>query len=50
MAIETVQLYNPEAVVLVGVPFGHTRPQWVLPYGGSVTVDGARQQLWADYS
>ena len=49
-AIETVRTYNPEAVVVVGVPFGHTRPQWILPYGGSVTVDNTTQKLWADYS
>jgi muramoyltetrapeptide carboxypeptidase LdcA involved in peptidoglycan recycling len=49
IAIETVQRYNPQAVVVVGVPFGHTRPQWILPYGGSVTVDSAKQQLWSDY-
>jgi muramoyltetrapeptide carboxypeptidase LdcA involved in peptidoglycan recycling len=48
--IETVHGYNPEAVVVVGVPFGHTRPQWILPYGGLVTVDCAAQRLWADYS
>ncbi len=48
--IETVHGYNPEAVVVVGVPFGHTRPQWILPYGGLVTVDSAAQRLWADYS
>jgi muramoyltetrapeptide carboxypeptidase LdcA involved in peptidoglycan recycling len=50
VAIGTVQRYNPEAVVVVGVPFGHTRPQWILPYGGHVTVDGAEQRVWADYS
>jgi muramoyltetrapeptide carboxypeptidase LdcA involved in peptidoglycan recycling len=50
VAIATIQVYNPEAVVVVGVPFGHTRPQWILPYGGVVTVDGAEQRLWADYS
>jgi muramoyltetrapeptide carboxypeptidase LdcA involved in peptidoglycan recycling len=50
VAIEVVQRYNPDAVIVVGVPFGHTRPQWVLPYGGTVTVDGAVQRLWADYS
>ena len=50
VAIETVQRYNPEAVVVVGVPFGHTRPQWILPYGGSVIVDSAARRLWADYS
>ncbi len=50
VVIETVQRYNPEAVIVVGVPFGHTRPQWILPYGGRVTVDGAAQRVWADYS
>jgi muramoyltetrapeptide carboxypeptidase LdcA involved in peptidoglycan recycling len=49
VAIETVARYHPEAVVVVGVPFGHTRPQWVLPHGGTMTVDGAEQRLWADY-
>lgn len=50
VAIETVARYNPDAVVVVGVPFGHTRPQWILPYGGHLTVDGASQRIWADYS
>ncbi|GAA2151598.1 LD-carboxypeptidase [Nocardioides koreensis] len=50
LAIELVGRYNPEAVVVVGVPFGHTRPQWILPYGGAITVDGAAQRVWADYS
>lgn len=50
VAIATVQRYNTEAVVVIGVPFGHTRPQWILPYGGYLTVDGADQRLWADYS
>ncbi|MGD0377347.1 MAG: S66 peptidase family protein [Streptosporangiaceae bacterium] len=42
--------YNPEAVVCVGVPFGHTRPQWIVPHGGLVTVDGAARRIFADYS
>lgn len=50
MAVTTIHRYNPEAVVVVGVPFGHTRPQWILPYGGPVTVDGVGKRLWADYS
>jgi muramoyltetrapeptide carboxypeptidase LdcA involved in peptidoglycan recycling len=50
VAIETVQRYNADAVVVVGVPFGHTRPQWILPYGGEMTIDGVSQQVWADYS
>ncbi|NYI75429.1 S66 family peptidase [Nocardioides panzhihuensis] len=49
-AIETVARYNPDAMVVVGPPFGHTRPQWIVPYGGEMTVDGTTQRLWADYS
>ena len=41
---------NPEAVIVVGPPFGHTRPQWILPHGGWMTIDGVRQRIWADYA
>lgn len=40
-AIDVIGRYNPDAVIVVGVPFGHTRPQWILPYGGELTVDAA---------
>jgi len=49
-AIDVIHRYNPDAVVCVGVPFGHTRPQWILPYGGFITVDGQAQEIWADYT
>ena len=49
IAIETIAAYNPDAVIVVGVPFGHTRPQWILPYGGEITVDGVGQRVIADY-
>ncbi|MFD1826855.1 MULTISPECIES: S66 family peptidase [Mumia] len=49
VAVGTIAAYNPEAVVVVGVPFGHTRPQWIVPYGGEVTVDGAQQRVVASY-
>jgi muramoyltetrapeptide carboxypeptidase LdcA involved in peptidoglycan recycling len=48
--IAEVQKYNPEAVICVGVPFGHTRPQWILPHGGTIRLDGAQQRITADYS
>jgi muramoyltetrapeptide carboxypeptidase LdcA involved in peptidoglycan recycling len=48
-ALEQITRYNREAVVVVGVPFGHTRPQWVLPYGGTMAVDAEQQRVWADY-
>ncbi|NPC96431.1 S66 peptidase family protein [Nocardioides sp. zg-DK7169] len=49
-AIELVGRYHPDAVVVVGPPFGHTRPQWIVPYGGVMSVDGETQRLFADYS
>ncbi|WP_406060461.1 S66 peptidase family protein [Micromonospora sp. NBC_00860] len=47
--IDVVSRYNPEAVICVGVPFGHTRPQWILPHGGPVTVDGVERRIFANY-
>jgi muramoyltetrapeptide carboxypeptidase LdcA involved in peptidoglycan recycling len=47
--VEVVGRYNPEAVVCVGIPFGHTRPQWILPHGGTMTVDGTEHRVFADY-
>jgi muramoyltetrapeptide carboxypeptidase LdcA involved in peptidoglycan recycling len=47
--IDVVTRYNPEAVVCIGVPFGHTRPQWILPYGGHITLDGSARTIRADY-
>jgi muramoyltetrapeptide carboxypeptidase LdcA involved in peptidoglycan recycling len=49
-AIRIVDAYNPGAVVVVGPPFGHTRPQWILPFGGYLTVDGTSRQVFADYA
>lgn len=49
VAIDIVARYNSDAVVCVVVPFGHTRPQWILPFGGELTVDGATRTIWADY-
>ena len=42
--------YNPEAIVCVGIPFGHTRPQWIVPHGGTITVDGTARRVTAYYS
>lgn len=47
---DLVARYNPDAVLCVGVPFGHTRPQWIVPHGGTVTVDGLDRRVYADYS
>ena len=42
--------YNPDAVVCIGVPFGHTRPQWILPYGGRIRLDGKAKTVTASYA
>ncbi len=46
---QAVQEYAAGVPVVLGVDFGHTSPQWVLPYGGSMTVDGANRALVAHY-
>jgi muramoyltetrapeptide carboxypeptidase LdcA involved in peptidoglycan recycling len=48
--VDIVGRYNPDAVVCVGIPFGHTRPQWIIPHGGLVTVDGMARRVTADYA
>lgn len=40
---------NPDAAVVVGAPFGYMRPQWILPYGGTVTFGCEQRTIWARY-
>jgi muramoyltetrapeptide carboxypeptidase LdcA involved in peptidoglycan recycling len=47
--LRAVETYHPEAMVVFGVDFGHTDPQWVLPYGGRITVDGPAQRIIAHF-
>ncbi|BDZ54778.1 S66 family peptidase [Agromyces marinus] len=47
--ITEVARYNRDAVVCVGPPFGHTRPQWVLPYGGPLALDPSTRVIRADF-
>lgn len=49
VVIEQVGRYNPRAVVCVGVPFGHTRPQWIIPYGGPIRLDATARSVVATY-
>jgi muramoyltetrapeptide carboxypeptidase LdcA involved in peptidoglycan recycling len=49
VVIEHIARYNSDAVVCVGVPFGHTRPQWIIPHGGVITLDGATRSVVANY-
>jgi len=40
VVVELAGRYKPEAVTCVGIPFGHARPQWIVPHGGVITVNG----------
>jgi muramoyltetrapeptide carboxypeptidase LdcA involved in peptidoglycan recycling len=42
--------YHPSAMIVFGVDFGHTDPQYVLPHGGRITVDGPARTITAHYS
>ena len=43
------EAYNPEAMIVFNVDIGHTDPQWILPYGGTMTVDGPAGTITASY-
>lgn len=47
--LDELNRYNPDAVICIGPPFGHTRPQWILPYGATMTIDGAAREIVAAY-
>jgi muramoyltetrapeptide carboxypeptidase LdcA involved in peptidoglycan recycling len=47
--LRAVAEYHPGMLVVLDVDIGHTSPQWVLPYGGPVTVDGERQVITAHF-
>jgi muramoyltetrapeptide carboxypeptidase LdcA involved in peptidoglycan recycling len=41
--------YHPEVPVVFGVDFGHTDPQYVIPSGGEITVDGEYERIEVRY-
>lgn len=47
--LRALAAYNPDAMVVFGPDFGHTDPQYVLPYGGVMTVDGPARRITVDY-
>jgi len=47
--LRALEMYHPTAMAVFGVDFGHTDPQWVLPYGGRLTVDGPARRITAHY-
>ncbi len=47
--LRALEYYHPAAMAVFNVDFGHTDPQYVLPYGGSLTVDGPGRRITAHY-
>lgn len=41
--------YSPDTMIVADVDIGHTDPQWVLPYGGNLTIDGPNRRISAHY-
>jgi muramoyltetrapeptide carboxypeptidase LdcA involved in peptidoglycan recycling len=47
--LRALAAYHPSAMAVFGVDFGHTAPQWILPYGGRMTVDGPARRIVAHF-
>jgi muramoyltetrapeptide carboxypeptidase LdcA involved in peptidoglycan recycling len=47
--LSTLAVYAPGTMVVLGPDLGHTDPQYVVPYGGMMTVDGPNRRLTAHY-
>ena len=41
--------YNPDALVVYDVDFGHTDPQLIIPIGGDIRVDGPAREIHVRY-
>jgi muramoyltetrapeptide carboxypeptidase LdcA involved in peptidoglycan recycling len=47
--LRALEQYHSDAMAVFNVDLGHTDPQWVLPYGGLMTVDGPARAIVAHY-
>lgn len=47
--LRAIHEYNPAALVVTDLDFGHTDPQIVIPYGGHVMVDAHRRRITVRY-
>ncbi|MBA2676952.1 MAG: LD-carboxypeptidase [Ktedonobacteraceae bacterium] len=41
--------YNPGAMVIFDLDFGHTDPQCIIPNGGKISIDGIQKQIFVAY-
>ena len=47
--VRELDTYNPRAMAVFGVDIGHTDPQWVVPYGGQMRIDGSSRTIHVRY-
>ncbi|CAM5366790.1 S66 family peptidase [Streptomyces aurantiogriseus] len=47
--LRALEAYAPDTLAVFDVDFGHTDPQIVLPYGGTIRVDGPAQRITVTY-
>lgn len=47
--LRALATYNSEAIVVIGPDFGHTDPQYIVPYGGQMVVDGPARRITVTY-
>ena len=47
--LRAVEIYHASALVVIGPDFGHTDPQYVVPFGGQMTVDGPARRVTMTY-
>ncbi|MEV7339821.1 S66 peptidase family protein [Streptomyces sp. NPDC093544] len=47
--LRAVDMYAPNTLVVLDVDFGHTDPQIVIPYGGTIRVDGPARRITVTY-
>jgi muramoyltetrapeptide carboxypeptidase LdcA involved in peptidoglycan recycling len=47
--LRAMRAYAPDTTIVFDVDFGHTDPQLVIPYGGTVRVDGPARRITVMY-
>jgi muramoyltetrapeptide carboxypeptidase LdcA involved in peptidoglycan recycling len=47
--LRAISDYHPSAMLVCGPDLGHTDPQYVIPFGGLMTVDGPARRISVTY-
>jgi muramoyltetrapeptide carboxypeptidase LdcA involved in peptidoglycan recycling len=47
--LRALEAYAPETMAVFGVDIGHTDPQWIVPYGGPMRIDGPARTIHVTY-